>query len=194
MAVIPSGFAQANFRYTGGMAPTGAEWTLGLDVSAALGGPAGVAADLGANYAATIRTVLPSAAVLTEVLVKFGPNSTGPAASDFTSYAGTGGGSPTSPAVAIIVKKNTAAGGRTGRGRFFLIGAQESEVGETGVLTSGFIAGLQAELDSFYDELVSSGMPPVLLHSEGSPVTTPTAITSFSCDGTVGTQRRRQRR
>lgn len=192
--VIPTGFAQANFKYSGGGAPTGAEWTLGLDIGSAVGGPAGVAFDLITNYGATIRTVLPSSCVLTSVLVKFGPNNLGPSAEVSSTVPGTGGGAQTSPSVAALVQKITAIGGRAGRGRFYLPGVQESEVGETGVLTGAFVDGLQDVMEAFYSELVSSGMPPVLLHGDGSPVSTPTPITSFNVDGTVATQRRRQRR
>lgn len=194
MAVIPTGYAQANFRYSGGGLPNGAEWTLGLDISSAIGGPAGVADDLITNYSATIRTVLPAATVLTGVLVKFGPNDLGPSAEVATSVPGTGGGVQTSPAVAILIRKVTAIGGRPGRGRFYLPGVQESEVENTGLLTPAFVAGLQSEVDDFFAELVSSGMPPVLLHSETSPVAVPTPITSFQVDSRVATQRRRQRR
>jgi hypothetical protein len=194
MAVIPNGFAQANFRYSGGGFPEGAEWTLGLDVSGAIGGPVGVATDLLTNYTATIRTVLPAATVLTSVLVKFGPNDLGPSGEVAGSYPGTGGGVQTSSAVAILVRKVTSIGGRPGRGRFFLPGVQESEVDAAGILTTGFVDGLQDEMDNFYAELVSSAMPPVLLHSETSPLSTPTVITSFQVDARVATQRRRQRR
>lgn len=194
MAVIPAGFAQANFRYTGGQAPTGAEWTLGLDVSSALGGPAGVANDLIVNYGNTIRTVLPAACVLTSVLVKFGPNTTGPSAEVGTTTPGTGGGTPASSAVSILVQKLTALGGRPGRGRLYLPGVQESEVDEAGNLSGAFVDGLQDQFDDFFAELVSSGMPPVLLHSETSPIATPTDVTGFAVQTVVATQRRRQRR
>lgn len=194
MAVIPVGYAQANFRYSTLGYPEGAEWTLGLDVSSALGGPSGVATDLITNYGLTIRTVLPGSAVLTSVLVKFGPNDLGPSAEVAASVPGTGGGTQTSPAVAVLVHKVTAIGGRPGRGRFFLPGVQESEVDVAGVLTSAFVDGLQDEVDAFVAELISSGMPPVLLHSETSPVATPTPITSLQVDSRVATQRRRQRR
>lgn len=194
MAVIPSGYAQANFRYSTLGYPEGAEWTLGLDIGAALGGPSGVATDLITNYGLTIRTVLPGSTVLTSVLVKFGPNDLGPSAEVAASVPGTGGGVQTSSAVSILVHKNTAIGGRPGRGRIYLPGVQESEVDVAGVLTGAFVTGLQDEFDAFEAELISSGMPPVLLHSAESPVSTPTPITGFQVDSRVATQRRRQRR
>lgn len=194
MAVIPDDYAQANFKFGGTGVPSGAEVTLGLSVAAGSPTPATIGADLIANWMATIATVMPSSIVLEGCLVKFGPNDLGPSAEVSGGGPGTGGGAQTSIAVAILVQKLTAIGGRPGRGRMFIPGAQESEVAPDGTLSGAFVAGLQSELNTFYADMVTNGIPPYLLHSVGSPLTTPTAITSFQVQSVVATQRRRQRR
>lgn len=194
MAVIPVNFGQANFRFGGSGVPNGAEVTLGFEHSGSIFDPADAALDLVTNWVATIHTVLPASIVLDSVLVKYGPNDLGPSAEQSSGAAGTGGGVQTSIAVAVLVHKVTALGGRPGRGRMFIPGVQESEVDPAGNLTGAFVSGLQTELNSFYSDMVASGIPPYLLHSETSPVATPTAITAFTAAGIVATQRRRQRR
>lgn len=194
MAVIPSGFAQANFKIGGGGFPNGAEITLGLDVSGVVLGPSAVASDLIANWGANIDPIVPGTLTLDSVLVKFGPNATGPSAEVPSGNAGSGGGTGTSPAVAWLVHKLTASGGRPGRGRMYMPGVQESEIDTAGNLSAGFVAGAQSAMEDFFDQLGADGTPPVLLHSAASPVSTPTPITGFTVDGVAATQRRRQRR
>lgn len=194
MAVIPVDYAQANMRFGGTGVPSGAEVTFGLNVSAGSPTPATVAADLIANWMATIATVIPSSVVLESCLVKFGPNDLGPSAEVSGGGPGTGGGAQTSIAVAVLVSKITAIGGRPGRGRMYIPGVQESEVAPDGTLSGAFVAGLQSEVDAFLADMVSNAIPMVLLHGETSPVTTPTPVTSLQVASIVATQRRRQRR
>lgn len=193
MALIPAGYIQANLRFSGDSSPNGAEVTLGFDASGYVGDVADMATEIGNEWIASIRTVMPSTVVLASVLVKAGPNATGPAAEVAVSSAGSGGGASASPNVAILVRKNTAAGGRTGRGRFYHPGPQESEVNPNGTLSGAFVSGMQTEVNDFFGALATAGLDSVLLHSETSPVTTPTPITSFTVDSRVATQRRRLR-
>jgi hypothetical protein len=193
VTVIPSGYAQANFKFGGTGAPNGAEVTLGLELAGVLQTPSGVAADLIANWVATVHTVLPGSITLDSVLVKFGPVATGPSADVAAGDTGTGGGTGTSPNVAILVHKVTPLGGRAGRGRMYIPGVQESEVDTSGNLTTPFVTGINAELATFWSTLNSDDTPPVILHNVGSPLTTPTPITDFNCDPRVATQRRRLR-
>lgn len=100
---------------------------------------------------------------------------------------------------ANLIRKRTDTAGRRGRGRMYLPSVPESAVNTVGVLTSGYVANMQAAFDNWYDDLTAMVggrlYPPVVLHrSEGSGVEPPpTAITQFVVDSTIATQRRRLR-
>lgn len=104
----------------------------------------------------------------------------------------------TSPAVAALLRKRTALGGRRGRGRMYLPWAcAEADVTEGGVIGGTTLSGLQDAAPQFLEDLeaVGLGMPMVLLHSTGStPVPIPTNVTSLQVETIVATQRRRQQR
>lgn len=190
---IPAGFAQANFRFGGTGVPHGAEFTLGLDVDAFSGTAADAATAAGGAALGYLLGPLCTTVTLTEVLVKFGPTDTGP--SGVYPAAGVGGNSNAQapPNVAYLVRKQTALGGRAGRGRFYLPGVDESQIGPGGVLAGALIPTLQTAIDDFAADLATSFLIPVLLHGAGSPITTPTPITGLDLDSTVATQRRRLR-
>lgn len=193
---IPATYGQANFIFTGADLPTGAEITLGFDHSGSgLTTPvlaaeaifdAWVAAGMNATYANTVSLV--------RVDVKFGPNNVGPSGSDSGLSTGQAGGGADSPNTALLVRKNTAFGGRAGRGRFYIPGVPQSYINGDGTLLSTPRANCQTALDAFESELNTRLLPPVLLHAAGSPINSPTPITSFTVDGRVATQRRRLRR
>lgn len=192
--IIPTGYAQANWQLGGAALPLGAEITLGLDVSGFSFGASSAASECVSAWNDNIDPVMPSQITLNSVLVKYGPTATGPSAVAASGNIGSGSGSPTSPQVAFLVRKLTAQGGRAGRGRFFLPGVTEGVVDEAGIVSGAALTALGAALDGFYADLVASNLEPVLLHSAGSPVSTPTPITSFELDNRVATQRRRLRR
>ena len=96
--------------------------------------------------------------------------------------------------MSYLIHKSTSLGGRAGRGRFFLPGVPESLVNSNGLLTSGTATAIDSAMSDFIGEMTATGVVPVVLHAEGSPITTPTAITAFSCDAKAATQRRRLRR
>ena len=193
MALIPDGYAQANLRFTDLSSPNGAEITLGIQLGLPGAGPADVAGIVAEAWGDTIRTVMPATVELGSVLVKFGPNLTGPSAELSAGTNGSGGGASGPPNVAILVHKNTALGGRAGRGRFYHPGAQESEVDPSGNLTPAFVAGMQTQCNTFFSDLDTAGLALVLLHSDGSPITAPTVLTGLTVDARVATQRRRLR-
>lgn len=192
---IPSGYAQANFVYTGFAVPNGAQWTLGLDVSSYAGDPTDAANDLWTDYdTAGMEAIHAANVVLVRIDVKFGPANTGPSGSKSGSLAGTAGGLADSPNVALLVQKNTAFGGRAGRGRSYIPGVPTGHINEDGSLTSTYRDAMQLVIDDFYAKVAVQPMTPVLLHGLGSPLTVPTEITSVTVDSRVATQRRRLRR
>lgn len=192
---IPTGYAQVNYIFGGSAAPLGAQVTLGLDISAFSGDAEDVATAATAAWSASgIPTCQVASIELRSVLVKFGPNSTGPSFNRPTAVPGTIGNDGVAPNTAILVKKQTAFGGRAGRGRMYIPGAREDEIGVTGGILSGYLTDWQVAMDAFGVELSTALLTPVVLHGEGSPLSTPSEITSFSVDGMAATQRRRMRR
>lgn len=94
---------------------------------------------------------------------------------------------------AVLVRKQTAAGGRKNRGRMYWppFSLKEISVGVAGELESVFLAGLQDSMAVWHTGMVGDDIPPWLLHT--SPADTPTPITSFAVQGIAATQRRRIR-
>jgi hypothetical protein len=192
--LIPEGFAQINAINTGAGVPTGAQWTLGIGLEDSLFTPETLAKEF-ENWllnSGLYQSVANDVAV-TSVLCKFGPNNTGPSFLEVANEPGSGGtGGP--PNTAFLVHKQTSLGGRAGRGRFFLPGVPEAVVNSNGLLTSGTATAVNNRLSDFIGEMTASGVVPVVLHNEGSPIVIPTAITAMTCDAKVATQRRRLRR
>jgi hypothetical protein len=192
---IPTGYGQANFRFTGTAVPTGAEITLGIDVSAFSGTPTGAAQELADSWAATnIDAYQGTVIALTSISLKYGPTATGPTGEWTGSLPGVGTGSGVTPNVALLVQKVTALGGRAGRGRLYLPGLAESHFDEGGNVSGTVVTGVTGAFEALRADLESKQLSPVLLHGEGSPITTPTPITEFVASGTGATQRRRLRR
>lgn len=115
-----------------------------------------------------------------------------------TNSPGTLNGPVVTPNVGIVINKRTGFAGRQYRGKMTLPAGYlaETNVDEGGVIDSTFLSGLQTRCTSAFNALVTNNVPPYLLHDTPlvGPVPIPTAITSFSANGLVGTQRRRLRR
>ena len=191
---IPSGYAQANLKFGHLAAPSGAEVTLGLDISGFSGDPSDLAEAVYNSFQARVLPWLSAAIELRGCLVKFGPDATGPSGL-YTEVAAGGDTDPgASAAVAYLVQKVTGSGGRAGRGRMYVPGVAEGAVTASGTVASGKLTALQDGFDDFHDDLSAGPFGPVVLHGPASPLSTPTPITSFVVSGTVATQRQRQRR
>lgn len=93
---------------------------------------------------------------------------------------------------ALLVKKNTALGGRRGRGRMFVpafnLGAEN--ITPTGGVES--LSVIQGWWSAFYTNVATDALTPelVLHHSDGAPGT---ALTGLTVDGVLATQRNRMR-
>lgn len=192
--LIPTGTAQINWSFTGEALPHGAQVTLGVAVDAYTGTPADAAADARDAWDANLKDRVTAQITLSEVLVKFGPNATGPSAVLPTDIDGTATGEADSPNVAYLIHKVTEFGGRTGRGRMYLPGVPSPNVFNNGLLSDAWRASTLAAFSGFYTDLTTAGLFPLLLHGPDSPVTTPLPITDFVVDARVATQRRRLRR
>jgi hypothetical protein len=193
--IIPVNYAQANIRMTGAAVPSGAEITMGFNKELYGGTPAAAANEIRTAFGSSaIRALLTVALNIESVLVKYGPNDTGPAGESTGVLVGTAAGTAVSPNVAVLIKKNTGFGGRTGRGRFYIPGIPEAHINESGAILPSAITSWGSALEAFRTVLVSLGLVPTLLHAPLSPVQVPMPITSFTVDGTGATQRRRMRR
>jgi hypothetical protein len=91
------------------------------------------------------------------------------------------------------VRKNTARGGRRGRGRIYLPWfIAEDGVDEVGLITPGTIGAIQAAMDVWRTKLVDFDLPMYVLHNSGISATgTPDQVTSLRVQGMIATQRRR---
>jgi hypothetical protein len=193
--IIPVNYAQANIVFGGVALPTKAEITLGLNKELYSGTPAAAANEVRTAFqAAAIRNLLVTEITIESCMVKYGPNDTGPAGESAGSMAGSSSGLGNPANVALLVKKNTGFGGRTGRGRFYIPGIPESAIAANGTILATAVTAWGTALEAFRTTLISLGLVPTLLHGAGSPVQTPMPITSFTVDATGATQRRRMRR
>lgn len=110
-----------------------------------------------------------------------------------TLVTGTLSGDPMPPNCALLVSKQTATGGRIGKGRMFL---PPAFYGESGFDANGNFIGagqarIQADLDTFRSQCTSTGVGLHLLHSNaGDP---PDPITALVLNSRIATQRRRLR-
>lgn len=93
---------------------------------------------------------------------------------------------------ALLVKKNTAAGGRKNRGRMYVTPhiIAETHVNAVGVIDDDVVATVQTWFDSWVDDIVGLDYEGVLFHSDS---TTPTQLSSLSVESLIATQRRRMR-
>src|SRR6478752_1973151 len=192
--IIPVGFAQANWTFTGNAVAFPGEVTMGFDVTAWVGDAQDAADFLFTTWADTIGQYQTTATVLSSCLVKYGPNVTGASAIHSGADAGSLADDPAPSAVSWLVRKSTLAGGRAGRGRMYIPGIGDAAVGMQGSIFVANLTAFQVKVDAFLTAVNGADLTPVLLHGAGSPITTPTPITALTADGHVATQRRRQRR
>lgn len=190
--IIPAGYAQASF---GGLVAGDTEvawFTLGLDLDGAL--TPGLASALYDVWTDNLASSTSSDFTFTDVHVKAGPSATGPT-DEFSggTVAGTVLVSMVPINTAVLVRKVTALGGRSGRGRMYPTGqVMVTSVGGAGVLTSSAQSIIDGAWFAFEADirLVPGVADLVLLHSSSSD---PTPITNLQPQPKVATQRRRLR-
>lgn len=190
---IGTGYGQANFIFAGGDFPTGAQVTLGIFHANNTLDQETQATNIAAQFAISLADWWGIEQDNTTVLWKWGPNETGPAVEVPGAGLGTLTQTGNTPAVCALVRKNTARGGRKGRGRIFWPCPNAENIGDGGQLQSAYVSGLTAAWEDFRVGLTAGDLVPVLLHDDDG-TTSEDEITSFSCQTTVATQRRRQRR
>jgi hypothetical protein len=188
--IIPVGFGQANLFFTGDDCPRGAQVTFGFSNDTPLSAldAAGVIAGIAAS---DLMPQFSSAVTLEQVKVKLGPNDTGDEALVAAGVAGSVSGDGYSPQVAALVVKQTALGGREGRGHMFLPGLYEGASTGAGRFAATPLSNWQDTVDSFLDDLSSAAVPMYLLHNSA---TAPTAVQALQVAPLFASQRRRIRK
>lgn len=188
--IIPVGYGQVTHVFEGGGLPFGAVCTYGIENQIPAFAEI-IASNCHDHFVAEILPRLPSEITLAETRVKLGPNATGAAAVAGDPETGSTTGPVASSQVSWLVRKRSSLGGRQGRGRMFLPGVRESEIGSDGAVSSADVLAWNLALLDFQTLLDGNGTPMVILHSDSL---TPTPVTSLTLDSTIATQRRRLRR
>lgn len=129
-----------------------------------------------------------------EGVVASATTATGPVVSQhFQHVQGTSSQPTPPPNCTVLVRKNTAKGGRENRGRLNLPSGriEEASVDSAGFLTPAVVTALNTTMGLFKGSLDEQEVPMFLLHSD--PAVTPTAITTLIVQPQLATQRRRMR-
>lgn len=199
MSVIPTNkYFQCTFRFEGTAVPTGAAVVFGVgtvDVEDVDAIAASVAAAWDDGH---MDDLYVADCTLKEVLVKQGPNDTGPQSLLPVNADGNASGDAGYAGAALLIQKNTGLGGRSNRGRMYLPGIAEAAIDEGGVVESGYLSSAQTVATQFLNELSAPDSSPhiqspmVVLHSSGSEA--PPQVLSLVVSSVMATQRNRQRR
>jgi hypothetical protein len=195
--IIPTGYLQANFRFTGVAAPNGAEVTLGFEIADFVSPtPDGVANALADAWSPTMMEWVSSELTFSECYVKFGPNDTGPSGTAQRAVPGVNAATAAPPNVSVLHHKTTNLGGRRGRGRFYLPGIPEAFITGSGMLSGASFNLYQVAVDDFDAASRTTGLIPALLHADSplSATPPPTEVNAYVVDPLVATQRDRLRR
>lgn len=192
--VIPDGYGQLNFIFTGQAVPTGAQVTFGFQNSLEKTFGEVLGAIASAIGEVDFGQFIENDSELSTALIKLGPSATGPSGEAPVGLTGDAGSDGTAPNLALLVKRFTAAGGRSGSGRLFWPFVMTSWLSDDGSIGAGTVTSVTDEFNAFSTAMAGHDLPLFLLHSESSPVELPTEITGFLCDPLAATQRRRMRR
>jgi hypothetical protein len=195
MPNIPVGFAQVNqvFNLTGDSQEM--MCTFGLDLNAAEGTDnLAIVNAFMTNFANRFKAFMFSSYSLTRADGRF--NRGAGIVSQSTSLAAipaTGGDQPLPQNCAYLVHKFTAAGGRTGKGRFYLPGSSEGVVDALGNVGASTKTAFNTAAALFLTDIeaIIGVNSLTLLHSLVADI--PNTIVSIVIDDVIGTQRRRLR-
>lgn len=196
----PSGFAEGSYEIKHNLVSRSAFLTFGFD-------PSGTDAQTVANQVqvafasvGSLASIIDNACIMVKTRVSLGTDggedivgigvTNVPCTKTVTSLP---------PNNAALVHKQTARGGRRGRGRMYIpwaIGA--TSVSEAGQIVAGDVTAVNAACAAWLTAMSIGAGPVVLLHRPSEPGTEhpttpgpPNIVTSMSCDPLVGNQRRR---
>lgn len=191
--VIPVGFAQIAYQFALEGDPEVMISTIGMDLDGVTGLPAGAAGVADEAF----QNAFPAADFYTAwrylgVRVLIGQDGGPPVVVELPASVD-GLQEPGTPPqnCAVLLRKQTGLGGRSGRGRMFLppFNLAETNVASNGLLDSDYRSDMQAAVNTWMGDF-----SPVLLHDSATPGSpAPTPITSVVVDQRIATQRRRLR-
>lgn len=198
MSFIPEGYSEIVVTYSQQGTIRPAQWTLGVDTRLE-GELDDYLLDVLTSWSGAGNVLASSSfdARLTAVNIRLtNQTDTGPIIYELPiGVTGTRTGDAQPPNVAALFRRNTARGGRRGRGRLYLPSGYLSEVD---VLEGGVIASARrTQLTDMGINILSGatsldGTVPVLLHNDN--VVPPDPITSLATQQLVATMRRRLRK
>ena len=198
--VIPPGFADIALELRAQGDPDPWYVTFGVDISESGGDVEEIAAGMLSAWE-PVMGAISTIVNCTGVKLAIGQDGDPPVRAFITPVGGMNGGQSAQVLpqnCALLVRKNTAIGGRRAKGRFFVPAClTEAEVDNIGAISNGLMASLSNPLGTFFESLedATPPTPMVVLHNdEGvSPIIDPTLVTSLSLDNVISTQRRRLR-
>lgn len=191
--VIPEGFGQAAYRFSLSGDPEEMVSTIGVDLGFGVQTPQELADKLADDFMAVFGAGNIVAGWTFNGVTIYGRTSPGPVVIFEAPRVRVGTATPTSPPqnVAMLVRKSTNLGGRSGRGRMFLppFMLSEDSVSPAGMIDAGVRNVLQGLIDNAF---LGDGY--VILHDSLTPgPPPPTPIVNLTLDPLVATQRRRLR-
>ncbi len=191
--VIPPGYVAWSLPMRHDLVPRPSFITGGVKKETATNDPTVLADLIGAQFyaAGSLVTNLDNTVLLGPMRVSIGQDGGPPIVGEGvnTARGGTSRSTPP-PNVAVLVKKRTALGGRTNRGRFYIPWyVNETSIDEAGQLDSGSKAEIQTAMNALRGNLAVAGVPMVVLHSTDPAV--PAVVIALTLDPLVATQRRR---
>lgn len=192
-----AGYAQCSYRLKHSALPRNAYITFGVHPT--LTDPVAIATAIAVAYT-PIQTFMDSNVTMTEVRVSYGIDGS----ADLVGIApavlvGSRSGNSSPPNVATLLHKQSARGGRRGRGRMFIPWWSSTiDYDEVGAFNSTYLTNANTAAASWLTAMSTGGVPVVLLHRNSkpgiphpTPPGAPNTVTSMTCDGLVATQRRR---
>jgi hypothetical protein len=192
--VIPFGYGQALYSFTGTALPLGAAMTFGF-YNAGDFNPQQLATFFRDAWDAHWKPRNLNSVTLSATRVKLGPNESGAMAEVSSNIAGALNSPAASPNVAKLVRKISSEGGRWSRGRSYWPGVGELQIDGAGNIDAPTLTADQSAATAFYDLCVTNNSPLVILHAgPPAPPRAPTPVSGLQVDGRVATQRRRLRR
>lgn len=192
--VIPPGFGLASIVLNGVDGTQPYVTTIGVGTTDAGGDYVGVANKVFNAYVTAFQSLTNNDLVISKVTLLVGSDGgNGSVDSDVPAQQGLRSVEMAPTAMSLIARKQTASLGRTGRGRMFIPGV----LGDGDVTASGAIEEASAPIfaeacEDFRNFLATlpgdtnPAAPAYLLHNEGSPTTSPSAITALRPAPLVG--------
>jgi len=185
-----SSFCQINFNFSGPALAYPATCTAGFNVPP--GDPDAAASAIAALAGALHDQISTTTVTLDEIVMKVGPEETGPSFQSVVGLAGNVTTDSCGPNTALLIRKVPQAVSGRFAGRMYWPGVPATWVAEDGsLLTSGFITAQFAVtefLSAMDDDLE---MEPYIFSSLSSD---PRKVIAYGVQQQVGTQRRRNRR